>query len=113
MQIVITLQFPLLSSFFQTTEFLSPAQKNLIKLYEKYWILIHRRFKWKIKQGDTKPSQSMGQYKAEEMNPDPEITELSRRRKRKASQNEDVVGNLTSKTVILSSSSGNCILTTL
>jgi len=47
----------------------------------------------------------MGQYKAEEMNPDPEITELSRRRKRKASQNEDVVGNLTSKTVILSSSS--------
>jgi len=70
----------------QPAEILTPAQKNLINLYEKYWILIHRRFKWKIK---TKDSPTIGRYKADESCQTPDVSELSRRRKRNASQNSD------------------------
>ena len=77
---------------------LTPAQKNLINLYEKYWILIHRRFKWKIK---TKDSPAIGRYKADESCNTSDVLELSRRRKRKASQNEDIMDCVTSKEFML------------
>ena len=82
-------------------EFLTPAQINVINLYEKYWILIHRRFKWKVQ---SKTSASIGRYKAEAIIPLSDTIDSSRRRKRKASQSENNVYHPANKAIILNSS---------
>ena len=80
-----------------------------MNLYEKYLILIHRRFKWK-----GKPSGNQLRYKSTD-----DIDgctkgsiESCRRRKRKVSQNDDITDSPTSKTRIIhpNAMKGNIII---
>ena len=78
---------------FQPVEFLSPAQINIINLYEKYLVLIHRRYKWKRR---PKPS-----ITPKEAGGATGIKESGRRRKRKVSaqdDNDDLPNNKTRHT---------------
>ena len=68
-----------------------------MNLYEKYLILIHRRFKWK-----GKPSGNQLRYKStDDIDGIKGSIESCRRRKRKVSQNGDSTDSPTSKTRII------------
>ena len=70
-----------LSFHFQPIDFLTPAQIDLINLYEKYLTLIHRRFKWKLR--------PLSPALANDANKSNETIDNKGRRKRKCSAQDD------------------------
>ena len=70
-----------LSFYFQPIDFLTPAQIDLINLYEKYLTLIHRRFKWKLR--------PLSPVLAKDANESNETIDNKGRRKRKCSAQDD------------------------
>ena len=89
-----------LSIGFQPIDFLTPAQIDLINLYEKYLTLIHRRFKWKLR--------PLSPVLAKDANESNETIDNKGRRKRKCSAQDDNKDSPSSKkSNQLSTKSGN------